>query len=252
VGGRTVPIAISNRHIHIAQGDFERLFGAGKQLTPEKPITQPGQFAAMERATVVGPKGTIEQVRIVGPARKITQVELSSADCRDLGIEAPVRHSGQTGGSAAITLTGPAGSLSLPEGALIAARHIHVSPADTARLGVADGDRVTVLVGPADRRASLPDVLIRSGSGHATEMHLDTDEANAFGVKGGDEAILVGRPTRNGGRGTGAPAARPLLTERDVDAVAARGETLSERAPYRLTPLARDRARALGIWRDAT
>src|SRR6185503_1544424 len=100
------------------------------------------------------------------PARRATQVELSAADCRSLGLTAPVRHSGQTAGSATITLEGAAGSISLPEGAIIAARHIHVSPADTARLGVADGDRVTVIVGPADRRATLPDVLIRSGNNH--------------------------------------------------------------------------------------
>jgi hypothetical protein len=94
-------------------------------------------------------------------------------------------------------------------------------------------------------------VLIRSGAGHATEMHLDTDEAYAFGLKGGDLATLVGRPHRNRRR-TSAAGHRPLLTERDVDSVAARGETLSDAAPYRLTPLARDRARALGIWREPT
>ena len=249
VGGRTIPIAVSNRHIHITQADFETLFGAGKQLTPERPITQPGQFAALERLTVEGPRGSIEGVRVVGPARKSTQVELSSADCRAIGLVAPVRHSGQITGSAPITLRGTAGSLQLSEGAIVAARHIHVSPADTARLGVADGDRVTVTLGPADRRATLPDVLIRSGSAHASEMHLDTDEAHAFGVKNGDVATLVGRARKNGKRPLDR-SGRPLLTERDVDAVAARGETLSDASPYRLTPLARDRARALGIWRD--
>lgn len=131
-----------------------------------------------------------------------------------------------------------------------------MSPADTARLSVADGDRVTVVLGPADRRATLSDVLVRSGSSHATEMHVDIDEAYAFGVRNGDSATLVGRPTRtrarSGGGGSGGSGHRPLLTERDVDPVAARGETLSDSGPYRLTPLARDRARALGIWRDST
>jgi len=250
VGGRTVPIAISNRHIHITQADFEKLFGAGKQLTPERPITQPGQFAAIERVKVIGPNGAIEGVRLVGPARTATQVELSSADCRTIGLTAPVRHSGKIDGSAPITLEGSAGSVQLPEGAIVAARHIHVSPTDTARLGVADGDRVTVVLGPADRRATLPDVLVRSGSGHATEMHLDTDEAHAFGLTTGDFATLVGRPRKNG-KQRETRSGKPLLTERDVDGVAARGETLSDSAPYRLTPLARDRARALGIWRDS-
>jgi putative phosphotransacetylase len=218
-------------------------------LTPDRPITQPGQFAAAERLNVVGPGGTIAGVRVVGPARKATQVELSFSDCRAIGLTAPVRHSGQAAGSAPVTLQAGAASIQLPEGAIVAARHIHVSPADAARLGVADGDRVTVMLGPPDRRATLSDVLIRSGPSHATEMHLDTDEANAFGVKPGDVATLVGRP-RKSDRHRPARSAQPLITERDVDAVAARGETLSDSSPYRLTPLARDRARALGIWRD--
>ncbi|MSR07368.1 MAG: phosphate propanoyltransferase [Gemmatimonadetes bacterium] len=241
-------MAISNRHIHIAQADFEKLFGAGKRPAPERPISQPGQFAALEKVKVVGPKGSIEGVRIVGPTRKATQVELSAADCRQIGLEAPVRHSGATAGSAGITLEGPQGSVTLPEGAIVAARHIHVGPPEAGRLGVTDGDRVSVVLGPMDRRVTLHDVLIRSGGSHATEMHLDTDEAHAFGVKTGDVAALAGRPSRFRAR---APrGARPLLTERGVDGVAARGETLSEKAPYRLTPLARDRAKALGIWRE--
>lgn len=247
--GRTVKVAISNRHMHITQADFEKLFGAGKQPVPERPISQPGQFAAMEKVRVVGPKGAIEGIRIVGPARKATQVELSAADCWAIGLDAPIRHSGATAGSAAVRLEGPSGSVALGEGAIIAARHIHVNPADAGRLGVADGDRVSVVLGSTERRVTLHDVLIRSGSAHATEMHLDTDEAHAFGVKTGDLAALTGRPQqpRTGARSSGA---RPLLTERGVDAVAAGGETLSDRSPYRLTPLARDRAKALGIWRE--
>ncbi|MBI4421396.1 MAG: phosphate propanoyltransferase [Gemmatimonadetes bacterium] len=248
--GRTVPIGISNRHIHITQPDVERLFGAGKQLTPERPITQPGQFAAAERVRVVGPKGAIDRVRIVGPVRKATQVELSANDCRAIGLSAPVRHSGLIAGSAGITLEGGSGSLKLAEGAIIAARHMHVSATDAPRLGVADGDRVTVVLGPADRRSTLHDVLVRSGAGHATELHLDTDEAHAYGVKTGDVATLVGRPRKVTGRKSTGDGRRPLITERDVDRVAARGETLTDSGPYRVTPAARDRARALGIWRE--
>lgn len=250
--GRTVRIGVSNRHIHITQADFERLFGAGKQPTPERPITQPGQFAAVERVRVVGPKGAVDRVRIVGPCRKITQVELSATDCQAIGLSAPIRHSGLTSGSAAVTLEGTAGSVKLAEGAIIAARHIHAGAAEAPRLGVADGDRVTVVLGPPDRRSTLHDVLVRSGTGHATEMHLDTDEAHAFGVKTGDVATLLGRPQKIRGRRASADGKRPLLTERDVDRIAARGETLTDTGPYRLTPLARDRARALGIWRDTT
>ena len=167
--GRTLSIGVSNRHIHITQADFERLFGPGKHITPERPISQPGQFAAVERLKVTGPKGAIADVRIVGPARQTTQVELSATDCRTIGVDAPVRHSGRTSGSAGITLEGDAGTVQLPEGAIIAARHMHVATTDAPRLGVADGDRVAVVLGPADRRATLTDVLVRSGSGHATE-----------------------------------------------------------------------------------
>lgn len=249
-GGRSVPIAISNRHIHITQADFERLFGAGKQPTPERPISQPGQFAATETITVAGPRGSIEGVRIVGPARKLTQVELSVSDCRRIGVDAPVRHSGAVGGSAGIRLEGPAGSVSLGEGLIIAARHIHVHTRDAAALGVADGDRVTVRLGSGDRGVTLGDVLIRSGDTHATEMHLDTDEAGAFGIKAGDRATLIGRPQRGRSRNPVREGHRPLLTERDVDQLVARGETLGYHSPYRFTPLAKDRARALGVWRD--
>src|SRR5262249_27700727 len=151
-------------------------------------------------------------------------------DCRTIGVTAPVRASGQVTGSGSVMLEGPAGSIQLPQGTIIAARHIHVSPPDAQRLGLKDGDRVTVALGSDDRRAILPDVLVRSGSTHATEMHLDTDEAGAFGVKTGDLATLVGRPL-SGGRRSSQRAAKPLITERDVDAVAARGEALSDNSP---------------------
>jgi putative phosphotransacetylase len=227
----------------------ERLFGQGKRLVPDRPITQPGQFAARERLRVVGPKGAVEGVRIVGPARGATQVELSAGDCRAIGLEAPTRPSGRIGGSAAVRLEGPAGAVDLPEGAIIAARHVHLAPADAARLGLADGDRITIIVGSGDRATTLQDVLVRSGAAHATELHLDVDEAHAFGVKTGDRATIVGRPARRAGKAPAGP--RPLLTERDVAQAAARGETLGPSGPYLLTPAARDRAKALGIWKEA-
>ena len=245
--GRSLSIGVSNRHIHISLEDLERLFGPGSRLTPERSITQPGQFAARERVRVTGPKGSIDGVRIVGPARPRTQVELASSDCRLLGVSAPTRASGSTEGSAPIRLEGPEGSIELPEGAIIAARHVHLSPADATRFGLADGDRVMVTLGRGDRRGTLPDVLVRAGEKHATELHLDTDEAHAFGVTTGDVAILVGRPKR--GRAAPDRSARRLVTERDVSRLAAEGQTLSDSGPYIVTPSARDRAKALGIWR---
>lgn len=248
--GRTVPIGISNRHVHITQPHVEQLFGASKHLIPERPISQPGQFAAHERVRVVGPQGGIEEVRIVGPTRAATQVELSTADCRRIGLRAPLRHSGNIDGSAGVRLEGPAGSVDLRHGAIVAARHMHVAPDDAARLGVTDGDRVTLVVGSGDRFTTLHDVLVRSGASHATEVHLDTDEASAFGVATGDVATIVGRPQRR--RSPQAAGSRPLLTERDVAALAATGAKVSASGPYLVTPSARDRAKALGIWTETS
>jgi putative phosphotransacetylase len=246
---KEVSIGVSNRHLHISQPDFATLFGAEHSPTPHRPISQPGQYAASETVTVVGRGGRIEGVRIVGPARGRTQLELSPADCRALGIQVPVRLSGQLEGSGGgVTLEGPKGKVTLEAGVIVAQRHLHVAPGDAKGLGVADGDRVAVECGPAGRRVTLHDVLVRLGPTHATELHLDTDEANAAQVKTGDRAVIVGRsrPGRPSGR------RRPLLAERDVAELAARGETLTSGGPYLLTPAARDRAKALGIWREET
>ncbi len=245
---REVPIGVSNRHLHIAERDFATLFGPGKALTPHRQISQPGQYAASETVAVVGKGGRLAAVRIVGPARGRTQLELSPADCRALGITAPVALSGKLDASAGgVTLEGPAGKVALESGVIIAQRHLHVAPADARRLGVADGDRVAVECGPAGRRVTLHDVLVRLGPTHATELHLDTDEANAAQVKTGDRALVVA--ASRAGPPTGR---RTLLTERHVAELAARGEKVMAGGPYLLTPAARDRAKALGIWREET
>ena len=195
---------------------------------------------------MAGRTGKIEGVRVVGPARGRTQLELSPADCRTLGIEAPVRVSGRLEGSpGGVTLEGPAGKVALDSGVIVAQRHLHVAPADALSLGVADGDVVAVECGPAGRRVTLHDVAVRMGPTHATELHLDADEANAAQVKTGDAARIVAaaRGERPGRR-------RPLLTERDVATLAARGEAITAGGPYLVTPAARDRAKALGVWRE--
>lgn len=242
---REVRIGVSNRHLHLSQADFETLFGKGRVPSVMRPITQPGQYAAGETVRLTGPSGSIDEVRVVGPARGATQLELAPSDCRTLGISAPVRASGRLEGSTGgVVLEGPAGRVELRSGVIVAQRHLHVSPADGVRLGVADGDVVSVECGPAGRRAALHDVLVRLGPSHATELHLDMDEANALGVKTGDTAAIVGRSAaRPGGR-------RSLLTERDVALLASRGERCSAHGPYLVTPAARDRARALGIWQE--
>jgi putative phosphotransacetylase len=243
---REIPIGVSKRHLHVSLRDFEALFGKGKTPSVQRVISQPGQFAAGETVNATGPKGKLEGVRIVGPARGATQLELSPSDCRTIGIDAPVVVSGKLEKSAGgVTLEGPAGKVTLPSGVIVAQRHLHVAPGDARRLGVADGDRIAIECGPAGRRVTLHDVIVRLGPGHATELHLDLDEADAAGVKSGDQAIIVARSGTSG-----AGKKRPLVTERDVAAMAARGEKVSAHGPYLLTPAARDRAHALGIWTE--
>jgi putative phosphotransacetylase len=244
---REVSIAVSNRHLHVSERDFATLFGAGKAPTAQRTIGQPGQFAAAETVAVAGRSGRIEGVRIVGPARGQTQLELSPGDCRTLGIQAPVKVSGRLEGSTGgVSLEGPAGKVTLESGVIIAQRHLHVAPADARQLAVADGDVAAVECGPAGRRVTLHDVVVRMGPSHATELHLDTDEANAAQVKSGDRAQLVA--VSRGGRPSS--RRRPLLTERDVARLASRGEVVAADGPYLLTPSARDRAKALGVWRE--
>ncbi len=253
-GARTVKIGVSNRHLHLSSTDVERLFGPGATLSVDRPITQPGQFAARERVKVVGPRGTIDSVRIVGPPRGATQLELAASDCKAIGVEAPVARSGALAASAGgggVKLEGPKGALELASGVIIAARHLHCSPEDAQRLGLADADIVRVACGAGARRVVFDDVLVRAGPTHATDLHLDTDEAAAAGVHTGDVAQILGRPSRvrrPARAGPGSP--RRLVTEREVSRLAAQGVTFSSDGPYLLTPAARDRAKALGLWRD--
>jgi len=190
--GATVPIGVSNRHLHLAPADVTRLLGDGKTLTVDRMITQPGQFAAVERIDVVGPKGKITGMRVVGPARTATQVELSLTDARMLGVSAHLANSGKLGDSASgLTLVGPAGSVALSSGVIIAARHLHCGPEDATRLGVSDGDWIDVVCGTGSRQVVFEGLLVRAGPAHATEVHLDTDEAAAAAVVTGDQARIV-------------------------------------------------------------
>ena len=185
-----VGIGVSSRHIHLSEGDVHALFG--HPLTVDRTISQPGQFAAKETVTVEGPRGSIAGVRIVGPARGATQVEVSFTDARHLGVDARVFASGSLDGSAGgVTLRGSAGSVRLDRGVIVAGRHLHLSPGDGSAWGLADGDVIDVRCGGGPRRVTLHGVLVRSGPTHATELHLDTDEANAAGVRTGDRAAIV-------------------------------------------------------------
>jgi acetate kinase len=186
-----VPVAISVRHAHLSQPTIERLFGAGYQLRPKSPLSQTGQFAAQETIRLIGPRGSIDQVRLMGPPRARDQVELSRSDEFVLGIDAPVRLSGDLANTPGVTLEGPAGTVTIDSGVICARRHVHMSPADAQRLGVSDCGSVSVRMDSDGRDLVFNDVSIRVSPQFTLELHLDTDEANAAGVRAGDFAQIV-------------------------------------------------------------
>ena len=188
--GFLVPVGVSNRHIHLSQEHVEALFGSGYQLTKKKELMG-GQFAANDCCTIVGLKlRAIENVRVLGPARKSTQVEISSTDARKLGINVPIRESGDIAGSAPIAIVGPKGAIYCKEGCIVAARHIHMSPSDATAAGVNDGDYVSVKV-ENERGTTFNNVKIRVDDSFTLEMHIDTDEANASEIKQGDKVMII-------------------------------------------------------------
>jgi propanediol utilization protein len=186
-----IPIAVSARHAHLSQATIDQVFGVGHPLHPRTWLSQTGQFAAQETVTLVGPKGQLRNVRVMGPPRERDQIELSRTDEFELGLEAPVRVSGDLTGTPGITVQGPAGSRMLSCGVISARRHIHMNPQDAARLGVQDGQAVRVRVDSEGRDLVFGDVTVRIRSDFRLELHLDTDEANAAGVANGSYAELL-------------------------------------------------------------
>lgn len=186
---RLIPVGISNRHVHVAQSDLEALFGPGYRLNEMRPLGQPGQYAAEELVTLVGPKGRLDKVRILGPVRRETQVEISQTDAYKLGVSAPVRDSGDLDGSPGLTLVGPYGQVALEKGVILACRHIHMTPRDAAYYGVRDKDRVNVRVS-GERPTTFEGVLVRVSESYALELHLDTDEANTALLRNGEFVAL--------------------------------------------------------------
>ncbi len=190
-GELRIPIAISARHVHLTQPAVEALFGAGHQLTIHKPLRQPGQYAARETVTVLGPKRSLERVRVMGPCRGRCQVEISRTDEFYLGLDAPIRGSGDLDGTPGVVLVGPAGRLALDEGLICARRHIHMAPEHARQLGVQHKDVVDVAVDSQGRDLVFGDVLVRVKEGMVLDMHLDTDEGNAAEISTGAQAALV-------------------------------------------------------------
>lgn len=185
-----IPVAVSARHVHLDAAAVAVLFGPGHELEPAAPLRQPGHWVAKERVTLEGPKGQLEKVAILGPLRKRVQIEISRTDGFALGVEPPVRDSGKLDGTPHIRISGPAGTLDT-DGLIIAARHIHTNPADAELLGVEDGDQVDVRVGVGDRELTFASTLVRIGENAFTEMHIDTDEANAAGLGRGGEGDII-------------------------------------------------------------
>jgi putative phosphotransacetylase len=188
--GYKVEVGISNKHLHLSDADLEKLFGAGHKLTLKKELKQPGQFASDELVDIVGPKGTLKGVRVLGPTRKESQIELAQTDARAVGLSLPVRESGVLDGSPGVKLVGPKGELDVPKGAIIALRHIHLSPAQAKEAGVKDKDWVRVKTS-GSRPLVFEDVLIRAGDAHTREFHVDTDEGNAAVIKNDDTVEIL-------------------------------------------------------------
>ncbi|RVU47964.1 acetate/propionate family kinase [Lujinxingia sediminis] len=188
---RPIPVAVSARHVHLTREAVESLFGPGYELTPRNDLSQPGQFAAEETVRVVGPKNEFPAVRILGPTRSLNQLEISRTDEFALGIDAPVRASGDVANSPGILLVGPAGQVKLDQGVICAWRHIHMTPDDAAHFGVQDRDVVEVAVAGGDRDLTFGDVLVRVSEKYRLEMHIDTDEGNAANLGRGATGTLI-------------------------------------------------------------
>ena len=178
-----IELEASGRHVHVTQAQAIALFG--HPLTPKRPLSQPGQYLANERVTVIGPKGEFENVAVLGPERKDGQVELSMTDARSLGITAPIRQSGDIADTPGAKLRGTMGEITLTRGVIIAKRHIHMTPEDAEKMGVTD-KQIVRLQTYTHRPLIFDDVVVRVSSNFATFVHLDYDEANACGFQPGD------------------------------------------------------------------
>ena len=171
-------VETSARHAHISKEHLEILFGKDAELVVKKMLSQPGQYASEQKIEVVGPKGSMK-MSILGPVRKETQMEVSLTDARQLGINAPIRESGDIKGSGACKIVGPCGEVEVSEGVIAAKRHIHATTSDASALGVSNGDIVNVEVKTNGRSLIYGDVVVRVSDSYALAMHIDTDESNA-------------------------------------------------------------------------
>ena len=186
-----VPVGISNHHVHLTEEHIEVLFGKGAKLHPVKPLSQPGQFASQETVQVVGHKGSIDKVRVLGPARVQSQIELSQTDARLLGLTALLRYSGNLEGTTGAVLVGPKGFVILEKGVIVAKSHIHLSTAEAKARGIEDHDLLDIYVEGDGKSGCIFNILARVGDTHALDLHLDTDEANAFALNNDSKALII-------------------------------------------------------------
>ena len=255
-----IPVGISNRHIHLSPADLKMLFGADHELTCKKALSQEGEFAAEETVTLVGPKGVLRNVRVLGPVRKTTQVELSRTDGFSLGVALPIRDSGNIKGTPGITIVGTVGSITLQQGVICAARHVHMNQEEAKCFGVSDGDRV-VLETAGERGTLFKNVLVRVQPKFHLELHIDTDEANAAGLKNGDAVSLLRHAPQ---QAAAVERIQPCPTVKEVPAAANSKKRVLDAAAVRIaaaegkcrleaglgtiiTPLAWDTAREVGM-----
>jgi putative phosphotransacetylase len=266
------PVSVSARHVHLAKKDFETLFGYGKTMTKYKDLSQPGQFACEETVEVAGPRGSIKRVRILGPVRNETQVEISVSDSYTLGVKPEIRMSGSIADTPGCTIIGPAGKITISQGVIVSARHVHLSKEQAAAYGVKDGDSVFIET-PAPRQGIIGNIAVRVGKDFDLEVHLETDEANGNGIlcgtilEGGVGSIPLTRlgekcPSKCGREFGKTPLpscpctqvqpvpekALDLVTERDIsDAVLRSAKTVYCTVKGLISPAAADRAREKGI-----
>ena len=189
---KKILVETSARHVHVTKDTLKKLFGENATLEVKKYLSQPGQFASNSKVDIVGPKNTIKNVSILGQERSADQVEMSLTDCRTLGIDAPIRESGDIKDSAKCKIVGPCGEVELNEGLIVAKRHIHMTEDDAKQFKVKNGDIVKVEIqSPRERSAILNDVVVRVSNSYALAMHIDTDESNSLGLQGNAEGTIV-------------------------------------------------------------
>ncbi len=253
---KPIPVGVSPRHVHLSKDDYHRLFGPDASLVRTKDLTQKGQFATDQFVSLATSVGRIDNVRLLGPFRQASQVELARTDAVRLGLNPPVRDSGDHEGSPGITLIGPVGRVEINQGVILAQRHVHMTPRDAREYDVVDKEIVFMALSApipdnlrsAPRTIIFGDVLIRVSEDYRLDFHLDTDEANASGASTGDQAVLfkVGSaPSHNDRKYY--PHKR-LYSEYDVRKAERQGMTILIERDTILTPAARDLGRVKGLF----